>query len=146
MTPNPKPFNASPPSDPAIGYSVIRRADGGMHYVFTKSDGPTVTHWREFAAQHLLTADHNTRNLYDLRPLAAISAEALHAALEMANDPAARNVRTAIVVSGPAVAAMLKDITVLSERGNLRVFTELDEAEAWLAQPFSRLLKQERHP
>lgn len=145
MTPNPKPFNASPPSDPAIGYSVIRRADGGMHYVFTKSDLPTVTHWRDFAAQHLLTADHNTRNLYDLRPLAAISAEALQAALEMANDPAARNVRTAIVVSGPAVAAMLKDITVLSERGNLRVFTEIDEAEAWLAQPFSRLLKQERH-
>lgn len=136
-----KPFNASPPTDPAIGYTVTRRADGGMHYIFTKSDLPTVKHWREFATQHLLAADHNTRNLYDLRPLPTLSPEALHAALEMANDPAARNVRTAIVVSGPAVAVMLKDITVLSERGNLRLFTEIDEAEAWLAQPFSRLLK-----
>ncbi len=141
MSASPKPFNAPLPNDPAIGYSVTRRADGGMHYIFTKSDLPTVTHWREFAAQHLLTADHNTRNLYDLRSIPTLSPEALHAALEMANDPAARNVRTALVVSGPVVAAMLKEITVLSERGNLRLFTEVDEAEAWLAQPFSRLLK-----
>jgi hypothetical protein len=141
-----KPFNVPPPNDPAIGYTVTRRPDGGMHYVFTKSDLPTVKHWREFASQHLLTADHNTRNLYDLRPLTTLSPEALHAALEMANDPAARNVRTAVVVTSPTIANALKEITVLSERGNLRLFTEIDEAEAWLAQPFSRLLKPERQP
>jgi hypothetical protein len=30
---------------------------------------------------------------------------------------------------------------VLSERVNLRLFTTLADAEEWLAQPFSRLLK-----
>ena len=137
----PKPFTAPPPDDPAIGYTVTRRADGGMHYVFRASDARTVQHWREFAAQHLLTADHNTRNLYDLRALPALSKEALTAALEMANDPAARNVRTALVVSSADVAAALKSVMALSERGNLGLFTSPDKAEAWLALPFSRLLK-----
>jgi hypothetical protein len=136
-----KPFTSPPPTDPAIGYTVTRRADGGMHYRFTKNDAPTVAHWREFAAQHLLTADHNTRNLYDLRALPALSKEALTAALEMANDPAARNVRTALVVSSAEVAAALKSVMALSEHGNLSLFTSIEEAEAWLAQPFSRLLK-----
>lgn len=136
-----KPFLAPPPSDPAIGYTVTRRADGGMHYRFTQSDARTVAHWREFAAQHLLAADHNTRNLYDLRALPALSKDALSAAREMADDPAARNVRTALVVASPEVAAALKEIMLLSERGNLGLFTSLEEAEAWLALPFSRLLK-----
>jgi hypothetical protein len=34
----------------------------------------------------------------------------------------------------------------LSEHGNLRLFTDLGQAEAWLAQPFSRLLKKAALP
>ena len=44
-----------------------------MHYVFTKADLPTLQHWREFALRHLQTADHNTRNLYDIRLIADLS-------------------------------------------------------------------------
>ena len=139
--PDLKPFIVPPPDHPGIGYAVTRRPDGGMHYVFTKTDHPTLEHWREFALRHLQTADHNTRNLYDLRQLAEISEEALRLAREVADDPAARNVRTAVVVVSPQVRAVLEEITTLSERVSLRVFTDLAEAEAWLAQPFSRLLK-----
>jgi len=39
------------------------------------------------------------------------------------------------------VSAALEEIITLSERVNLRLFTGIAEAEAWLAQPFSRLLK-----
>ncbi len=137
----PKPFNWPPPDDPRIGYTVTRRPDGGMHYVFTKADLPTLQHWREFALRHLQTADHNTRNLYDIRLIADLSEAARQFALEVANDPAARNVRTAVVVASPEVAEVLDEIMVLSERVNLRLFTTLADAEEWLAQPFSRLLK-----
>ncbi len=139
--PDLKPFVVPPPDHPRIGYTVTRRPDGGMHYVFTKTDRPTLEHWREFALRHLQTADHNTRNLYDLRQLAEISEEALRLAREVADDPAARNVRTAVVVASPQVRAVVEEIITLSERVNLRLFTGLDQAEAWLAQPFSRLLK-----
>ena len=136
-----KPFDYPPPADPRIGYTVTRRPDGGMHYVFTKADLPTLQHWREFALRHLQTADHNTRNLYDLRLIAEMTEAARQFALEVASDPAARNVRTAVVVASPAVAEALDEIMVLYERVNLRLFTSLAEAEDWLAQPFSRLLK-----
>ena len=136
-----KPFNFPPPDDPSIGYSVTRRPDGGMHYVFTDTEHPTLLHWREFALAHLAAADHNTRNLYDLRQVRRLTQEALRLALEVGNDPAARNVRTAVVVPSPEMAAALDEISAISERGNFRVFTDPDEAEEWLAQPFSRLLK-----
>ena len=51
--PDPKPFVIPPPADPRIGYTVTRRPDGGMHYVFTQTDRATVEHWREFALRHL---------------------------------------------------------------------------------------------
>jgi hypothetical protein len=139
--PDLKPFVVPPPDDPRIGYTVTRRPGGGMHYVFTQTDRATVEHWREFALRHLQTADHNTRNLYDLRQLAELSEEALRLAREVADDPAARNVRTAVVVASPQVQAVVEEIITLSERVNLRLFTDPDQAEAWLAQPFSRLLK-----
>jgi hypothetical protein len=142
---DPKPFDWPPPDDPNIGYTVTRRPDGGMHYIFTKADRPTLLHWREFALRHLQTADHNTRNLYDLRQITKISDEARQLALEVANDPAARNVRTAVVIGDPRVGEALEEIMALSERGNLRLFTDPAEAEDWLAQPFSRLLKQPSH-
>ena len=139
--PDLKPFVVPPPDDPRIGYTVTRRPDGGMHYVFTQTDRATVEHWREFALRHLQTADHNTRNLYDLQLITTLPEAARHLALEVADDPAARNVRTAVVVASPQVRAALEEIITLSERVNLRLFTDLAEAEAWLAQPFSRLLK-----
>lgn len=137
----PKPFLSPPPDDPRIGYTVTRRADGGMNYVFTTTDHETLLHWREFAARHLETADHHTRNLYDLRRLTSLTEEALKFALEAASDPAARNVRTAIVVANPGIGAALEEVGLISESGDLRVFHSLDDAEHWLAQPFSRLLK-----
>ena len=137
----PKPFLTPPPDDPRIGYSVTRRADGGMNYVFTAADHETLVHWREFAARHLETADHHTRNRYDLRALTSISEEALKFALEAASDPAARNVRTAIVVASPAIGAALEEVGLISESGDLRVFHSIEDAEHWLTQPFSRLLK-----
>jgi len=140
---DPKPFSFPPPQDPRIGYSVTRRPDGGMHYVFTTTDHETLRHWREFALAHLTSADHKTRNLYDLRQVERLTPEALGLALEVGNDPAARNVRTAVVVSGPEVAAALDEVQAISEHGNFRVFYNLEEAEAWLTQPFSRLIKKQ---
>ena len=35
--------------EPGIGYHVVRRNDGGMHYVFTDLSEKTVAHWKHFA-------------------------------------------------------------------------------------------------
>ena len=60
---DPKPLNWT--TEPGIGYSVIRRGDGGMTLTFTDLSDATLAHWHEFALEHLLGADRRTRNLYD---------------------------------------------------------------------------------
>ena len=56
-----KPLNWTPA--PGVGYSVIRRGDGGMTLTFTDLSDATLAHWHEFALEHLLGADRRTRNL-----------------------------------------------------------------------------------
>ncbi|MFZ6026694.1 MAG: hypothetical protein ACOYYS_03175 [Chloroflexota bacterium] len=135
-----KPLNWVPTA--GIGYTVVRRADGGMHFIFTSADAATLTHWRDFAMQHLYDSDRLTRNLYDLRALADFPEEAIRFALEPTNDPAARNLRVAAVVANDAVKTAVERIAALTPPTgvDLRVFTDLEKAEAWLAQPLERVI------
>ena len=84
----PKPLYWKPQS--GIGYSVVRRPDGGMTLTFTELSDATIQHWREFALEHLLGMDRLTRNLYDLRQVKDIPEKAVRAAIEVNSDPAAR--------------------------------------------------------
>ena len=84
---------------PGIGYSVARRPDGGMTLTFTDLSDATIQHWRDFALEHLLSSDRLTRNLYDLRQIKEIPEKAVHIAIEVDSDPAARNIRLAVVVN-----------------------------------------------
>lgn len=134
-----KPLNWTPV--PGIGYTVVRRSDGGMHYTFTDLSEATVKHWQEFAHEHLLDADRLTRNLYDLRQVEEVPEVAIRTAIEVNSDPAARNIRLAVVVATNAVAEAIRKIaaSALPETSAvIRIFTDMDEAEAWL----SRLLDQ----
>ena len=135
-----KPLNWVPTA--GIGYTVVRRADGGMHFIFTSDDLATLKHWRDFAMQHLYDSDRLTRNLYDLRALTNLSNEAIRYALEPTGDPAARNLRVATVVANDAVKSALERIAALtSPTGiDLRIFTELESAEEWLSQPLEQII------
>lgn len=135
-----KPLNWTP--DPNIGYSVVRRDDGGMHYTFTDVSTPTLKHWREFAMQHLLDADRLTRNLYDIRQVENITNEAIQYAIEVNSDPSARNIRLAVVVSSEAVADEIRQVESLTTPGGVEmaIFTDLDEAERWLERPLTLLV------
>jgi hypothetical protein len=134
-----KPLNWTP--DPDIGYTVTRREDGGMHYVFTDMNSHTIRHWREFSLEHLLDSDRLTRNLYDLRQVNEIPKEAIQAALEVGDDPSARNIRLAVVVANDAVRRAIEDISLLIEPGGaeIEIFTTVDEAETWLDRPLTLL-------
>ncbi|MDD2695094.1 MAG: hypothetical protein PHS96_06045 [Anaerolineales bacterium] len=127
---------------PNIGYTVHRRPDGGMHYVFTDLSEATLKHWREFSLEHLLESDRLTRNLYDLRQIAQVPAEAVQYAVELGNDPSVRNIRLAVVVANEAVRQAIEEIDALTPPGNLEVgiFTDLVEAEAWLNRPLTLLV------
>ena len=137
-----KPLNWKPV--PGIGYTVTRRPDGGMHYVFTDLDRATLEHWRDFALEHLYDSDRLTRNLYDLRQVKEIPEEAIHFAVEANSDPAARNIRLAVVVASPAVKEAVEAIaaqtTVPGGGANIKLFTNLDEAEAWLSRPLESMV------
>ena len=82
---DPKPLNWTP--KPGVGMTVARRADGGMHLVFTDLSELTIKEWREFALEHLLGADRLTRNLYDLRAVKVINEKAVRTAVEVNSDP-----------------------------------------------------------
>ncbi|GAB4522619.1 MAG: hypothetical protein Fur0018_04560 [Anaerolineales bacterium] len=136
----PKPLNWEP--SPDVGYVVVRRPDGGMHFTFSDLSPHTLEHWRMFALTHLLDSDRLTRNLYDLRLLGDISDEAIHYALELNNDPSTRNIRLAVVVSSEAVLEAVERIAALTPSGGveMRIFLDLEAAEAWLSEPLTKII------
>jgi hypothetical protein len=136
----PKSLNWTPV--PGIGYSVIRRGDGGMTLTFTDLSDATLRHWREFALEHLLGSDRRTRNLYDLRAVKEIPEKAIRAAVEVDSDPSARNIRLAVVVANQEVAAVIRNAAALAlpeTASALKIFTDINEAEAWLARPLDQI-------
>ncbi len=132
-----KPLNWE--STPGIGYSVVRRPDGGMHYTFTDLSHETLVHWHKFAADHLIDSDRLTTNLYDLREVQEITEEAVDYAIEVNSDPSARNIRLAVVVKNEAVREAIVKVPSLTTTGGVefKVFTNVAEAEDWLDRPLT---------
>jgi len=126
-----------------IGYSVIRRPDGGMALTFTDLSDATIQHWHDFALEHLLGMDRLTRNLYDLRQVKDIPEKAVHTAIEVNSDPAARNIRVAVVVNSEKVANSVRELYYQSlpeTSAAIKIFTDIDEAEAWLVRPLDQMV------
>ncbi len=135
-----KPLNWSP--KPGVGFSVVRREDGGMNLAFTDLSDSTLNDWRDFAMEHLLGSDRRTRNLYDLRAVKEIPEKAIRAAVEANSDPSARNIRVAVVVADDRVAGAVRDVAALALAGTasaMKIFSDIDEAEAWLARPLDQI-------
>lgn len=135
-----KPLNWTP--KPGVGLSVIRRGDGGMTLTFTDLSDATLKDWREFAMDHLMGSDRRTRNLYDLRAVKEISEKAIRMAVEANSDPSARNIRLAVVVADEKAANAIRDVAAQAEAQSaaaMKLFTDIDEAEAWLARPLDQI-------
>ena len=135
-----KPLNWTP--SPDVGYSVIRRGDGGMTLTFTDLSDPTMAHWHEFALEHLLGADRRTRNMYDLRAVKDIPGKAIRMAVDANSDPSARNIRVAVVVADQSVADGIRNVAALAETelaSAMKIFTDINEAESWLARPLDQI-------
>jgi hypothetical protein len=132
-----KPLNWKP--TPGIGYTVTRRPDGGMHFIFLDASPATLAHWREFALEHLYDSDRLTRNLYDLRALAELPEQAIQYAVEVNNDPSVRNIRLAVVANNESVTHALRQIAALTTPGGaeMALFTTLEDAENWLNRPLT---------
>lgn len=129
-------------SDPNVGYTVHRRPDGGMQFIFSDMSPATLDHWREFALEHLYDSDRLTRNLYDLRQIDELPEEAIKYAIEVNSDPSVRNIRLAVVVESDAVREGINRVADLTtpSRVEMGVFTDIDEAEVWLNRPLTLLL------
>ncbi len=135
-----KPLHWTP--SPGIGLNVTRRQDGGMTLTFTDLSDATIQAWREFALEHLLGSDRRTRNLYDLRAVAEIPEKAIQAAIEVNSDPAARNIRLAVVVVNQQVADAIRTVAALAPAETtaaIKIFTDINEAEAWLSRPLDQI-------
>lgn len=134
-----KPLHWQP--KPGIGYTVSRRADGGMTLTFTDLSEATLADWREFAYEHLLGSDRLTRNLYDLRAVREIPERAIKLAMEVNSDPATRNLRVAVLVADEAVREAILKIAAgaVGSGAAIRVFSSAEQAEAWLARPMEQI-------
>ena len=135
-----KPLNWTP--KPGVGMTVARRSDGGMSLTFTDMSEATLKEWHDFALEHLLGSDRLTRNLYDLRAVKKINEKAVRTAVEVNSDPSARNIRLAVVVGSEGAAKAIRDIAALAlpeTAAAMKIFTDLDEAEAWLARPLDQI-------
>ena len=136
-----KPLNWK--DEPGIGYTVTRREDGGMHFIFTDLSEATVMHWKKFSEEHLLDADRLTRNLYDLRQVEAIPEDVLRTAIRLNSDPSARKIRLAVVVANDAVADAIRKVAALADTNfaaAIHIYTDIAEAEAWLSRPLDQFV------
>lgn len=135
-----KPLKRTP--GPEIGYSVSRRTDGGMHFTFTDLSPSTLSHWHEFALEHLLDSDRLNRNLYDLRQVGEIPDEAIRFAVEANSDPSSRNLRVAVVVANEEVKKAVLKISALTPASGAEVglFTDIEAAEKWLKRPLTTMM------
>jgi hypothetical protein len=135
-----KPLNWTP--KPGVGFTVIRRGDGGMTLTFTDLSDTTLKEWREFAMEHLLGVDRRTRNLYDLRAVKDIPEKAIRLAVEANSDPSARHIRVAVVVADEKVANAIRSVAALAlpqTASAMKLFTDINEAEAWLGRPLDQI-------
>lgn len=135
-----KPLNWTP--KPGVGFTVVRREDGGMTLTFTDLSDATINEWREFAMEHLLGLDRLTRNLYDIRAVKEIPEKAVRMAVEANSDPSARNIRVAVVVADQKVADAIREVAALTlpeTAAAMKIFTDMEEAETWLARPLDQI-------
>jgi hypothetical protein len=135
-----KPLNWTP--KPGVGFTVIRRDDGGMTLTFTNLSDATLNEWRAFAMDHLLGVDRRTRNLYDIRAVKEIPEKAIRMAVEANSDPSARNIRVAVVVADQKVADAIREVAALALAASasaMKIFTDMAEAETWLARPLDQI-------
>lgn len=135
-----KPLNWTP--KPGVGFSVVRRGDGGMTLTFTDLSDATLNDWREFAMDHLMGSDRRTRNLYDLRAVKEIPEKAIRMAVEANSDPSARNIRLAVVVADEQAANAIREVAARAlplSAAAMKLFTDINEAEAWLARPLDQI-------
>lgn len=125
-----------------VGFTVERRIDGGMNFTFSDVEPDTLDVWRKFALDHLFESDRLTRNRYDLRAIRDIPQEAIELAVEANSDPSSRNIRLAVVVSTETVRQAVQRIADLTTPGgvDLRIFTDLEEAENWLIRPINLMV------
>jgi hypothetical protein len=135
-----KPLNWQP--KPGVGYTVSRRADGGMNLTFTDLSEATLADWREFAFEHLLGSDRLTRNLYDLRDVRELPDKAIKMAMEVNNDPATRNLRVAVLVASESAREAILKVSAgaVGSGAAIRIFTSMTEAEAWLMKPMEQMV------
>ena len=135
-----KPLNWTP--KPGVGFTVIRREDGGMTLTFTDLSDATLNEWRNFAMDHLLGVDRRTRNLYDIRAVRDVPEKAIRMAVEANSDPSARNIRVAVVVADQKVADAIRNVAALAMPGTasaMKIFTDIDAAESWLARSLDQI-------
>ena len=135
-----KPLNWTP--KPGVGFTVVRRDDGGMTLTFTDLSDATLNEWRDFAMEHLLGVDRRTRNLYDIRAVQDIPEKAIHMAVEANSDPSARNIRVAVVVADQKVADAIRNVAALAMPGTasaMKIFTDINAAESWLARSLDQI-------
>ncbi len=135
-----KPLNWTP--KPGVGYTVTRRPDGGMTLTFSDLSDQTMADWREFAFEHLLDSDRLTRNLYDLRQVRDIPEKAIKTAVEVNSDPSTRNLRVGVLVAGENTREAITKIAAGVAGGGaaIRIFTSIEEAEAWLNKPLDQII------
>ena len=134
-----KPLNWEP--KPGVGMNAVRRGDGGLTLTFTDLSDATLADWYEFASDHLIGSDQRVRNLYDLRQVDEIPEKAVRMAVELNTDPGTRNIRLAVVVASEKVKEAIQEIGALSggDSAYMAIFTDMNEAEAWLGRPLNHL-------
>lgn len=100
----------------------------------------TVKDWYDSSVVEMNGYTKPIKILYDMRDLRTISIEAVRTAVKIRRHPKAHFVYTAVLTSNSTVMALVRTALSVQGGGNIKLFTDREEAVAWLHQkvPTSR--------
>lgn len=111
-----------------------QRPDGIFLIEANDTSVETVHDWEEtmIAQQDSLAAP--VKRIYDLRQLKGVSVFAVRTAVKLKSRPNAQFVYAAVLTHNKTVAHLVNTVMVIQPGGNFQIFTDEDEAVAWLHQ------------
>lgn len=114
-----------------------QRPDGIYMIEVSDTSLETVRDWEQAMSAQLETLNAPIKRIYDLRQLKGISVFAVRTAVKLKGHPNAQFVVAAVLTNNRTVAHLVNTALVIQPGGNFQIFTDEDEAVAWLHQKVS---------
>ncbi len=113
-------------------FRIEHRPDNILVIKVEDTTEETVQHWYEYSMADMLMYTGPTRIVYDMRRLNTLSMNAVRKAINLRKHPNAHLAYVAVLTQNATVKALVNVALSVQADGQFAVFTEENQAIAWL--------------